>query len=144
VVRIEAEAITLDGRVSADGDPGSFYGQGFRGCAPDWIHSLLKLRKQGRPTDPRAQLDWVNSSLSYVTNNVPIAAVLSRLDSKQFFFVTRVNGFRKNDSTGAIDYLADTVGRYDNELGLGMYKDFAANTGISVFELFARFFTDGL
>jgi hypothetical protein len=83
--------------------------------------------------------------MSYLVNGADLQLVLKSLDPNHYFFVTRVNGFRKNDATGSLDgYLSDTVGHYDSDRGMGIFRDFASQYGISLFELYAQFFTDGL
>ncbi len=124
--------------------PQIFRGKKVKGCAPVWVHSVMRLRTQGMPSDKLEQLSWYNNLASLVLYNSQVPEVLKKIGTQNFFFVTRVNGFRKNDLGGQIDYLTDTVGRYDNERGLGMYRDFSSQYGVSLFELYARFFTDGL
>lgn len=124
-----------------------YHGQGFSACAPDWMHSLLRMRREGLPraTEGAALLAWYNSMMSYLMNNTDPTLLMAQLDPKHYFFVTRVNGFRKNDATGSLDgYLSDTVGHYDSERGLGIFRDFSSQYGISLFQLYAQFFTDGL
>jgi hypothetical protein len=112
-----------------------------------WISAVLAMRRRGLPpdTDKAAQLAYYNSLMSYFVNGAELQLLLKKLDPAHYFFVTRVNGFRKNDATGSLDgYLSDTVGHYDSDRGLGIFRDFSSQYGISLFELYAQFFTDGL
>ena len=107
----------------------------------------MRMRAGGMPStsDRREQLRWYNALMSYFVNNTDADQLLRQFDPKSYFFVTRVNGFRKNDATGTLDgYLSDTVGHYDSERGMGIFRDFSTQYGISLFALYAQFFTDGL
>lgn len=96
-------------------------------------------------SDKQAQLAWYNSVMSYLMNNTDVHLLIEQFDAQEYFFVTRVNGFRKNDATGSLDgYLSDTIGHYDSDRGMGIFRDFASQYGISLFELYAQFFTNGL
>ena len=112
-----------------------------------WVSSILRMRSHGLPpdSDPQAQLQWYNSVMSYLVNNADPHRLLAQFEPQHYFFVTRVNGFRKNDATGVLDgYLSDTIGHYDSERGMGIFRDFSSQYGVSLFELYAQFFTDGL
>lgn len=114
---------------------------------PGWIRSIMRMRAKGLPqdSDKQAQLAWYNSVMSYLMNNTDVHLLIEQFDAQEYFFVTRVNGFRKNDATGSLDgYLSDTIGHYDSDRGMGIFRDFASQYGISLFELYAQFFTNGL
>ncbi|MGK5083892.1 hypothetical protein WDW37_11370 [Bdellovibrionota bacterium FG-1] len=124
--------------------PQIYYGREVRGCAPDWVQWVMQLRAKGLPQDKQQQLGWYNALMSDLVNGAMPSELMKEFDPKSYFFVTRVNGFRKGDINGGVEYLSDTVGKYDSERGLGIYREFASSYGISLFELYGQFFTEGL
>jgi hypothetical protein len=136
--------------------PQVYRGKTMRGCAPDWVLEAMKLRNVGFPQGDinapgekgeevrKARLDWFTTLFAALTRGPKTPMLMRLFDKGEYFFVTRVNGFRKNDAVGTVDYVSDTVGRYDNQRGMGMYRDFSNSYGISLFELYGRFFTEGL
>ncbi len=125
--------------------PNIWYGD-FTGrtCTLPWMTELMHMRVRGISDDPRQRLADYQRLLVVLVKNLGAAEVLRQLDPADYFFMTRVSGFRKNDSLGSLEYVADTVGRFDNDLGMGIYRDLSAGMGISSFEIYGRFFTDGL
>jgi hypothetical protein len=113
-------------------------------CSLPWMSELMRMRVRGISSDPRQRLADYQRILVVMVKNIGAAEVLRQLDPQDYFFLSRVSGFRGSDSNGALEYVADTVGKFDNELGMGIYRDLSSGMGLSAFEIYGRFFTDGL
>ncbi len=115
-----------------------------RVCSPPWITELMHLRQRGLSSDARERLGDYQKIFSILVGNLGAGRVLENVDPNEYFFLTRVSGFRNGDFSESGEYVSDTVGHYDNEIGMGIYRDIVARMGISSFEIYGRFFTDGL
>jgi hypothetical protein len=125
--------------------PNIWYGdRSGRICSPSWINIVMEMRKSGLSSDPREKVEQLQTLVQTLMGNVRTSEFLKAIDTRHYFFSTRISGFRGGDVNGNIDYTSDTVGQFDNELGMGVYRDISSDTGISAFEIYGRFFTDGM
>jgi hypothetical protein len=125
--------------------PNIWYGdRSGRICSPPWVTELMRLRQRGLSRDSRARIADYQKAFKILIGNLGVGVVLRELDPRHYFFLTRVRGFRKGDLAPQGEYLSDTLGRYDNEIGFGVYRDLSSQMGISAFEIYGRFFTDSL
>jgi hypothetical protein len=113
-------------------------------CNATWLNYVIWLRNRGLPIGHKNTLIWYNNLFVYLLNHGLLDDYLAALDPEHFFFVTRASGFMRGDNNGGLLYLSDSIGRFEGERGMGLYRELSTFSGVSLFELYARFFTDGL
>jgi hypothetical protein len=113
-------------------------------CLPDWIDSIFRLKRKFRKKHSRkSQTMLLNRVMEKILSAESPAELVQNLKPDSYFIVVKLNGFRTNDSMGDINYLSDTVGHYSSELGAGIFKTISSQIGISSYELYAKYFSQG-
>ena len=113
-------------------------------CLPSWMRTVLRsLRKLPRSSERKAYARYFNNIIQKMLKVISPAEFVSNLEPDDYFIVSKIIGFRTGDGTGELNYLSDSIGLYDRERGAGIFKAIGSDTGISTYELYARYFSEG-
>lgn len=113
-------------------------------CLPPWANSILHLtRKYKNLSDRKKQIRLINRIVEHLLKVISPADLIKNLEKEDYFVVVKVNGFRSGDAVGNLGYLSDTVGTYNNEKGAGIFKTLSSQIGVSSYEIYARYFSEG-
>jgi hypothetical protein len=123
--------------------PQVYYGEKTYNCVPVEVVQLLKARKKF-PTSRIELSKFINQTYENLFENFNRAEVLKWLGKKNFFASTRITGFREQNHAGQIEYMADTVGQYNTEIGTGLFDAIGSFLGLSPYELKAMSYTPGM
>lgn len=130
-------------RFFGEHNPQAYFGDRDYDCVPPSIQTILFLRRKGVPTDKRKYTQFITKVVAELFEYYKRDELLYWLGEDSFFATTKVTGFRINHVNGFLDYLSDSVGKYDNDAGTGIYAEIATVLGISLFELKALNYTPG-
>lgn len=110
-------------------------------CMPGAARRLLKLRKNGFPSDKVALVNSYNSILVRLLEAFNRQRVLKWISPENMFSSTRVTGFKENTEKGYVDYISNTYGQYNREYGSGIFDQIGSVLGIAPYELRALNYT---
>ncbi len=113
-------------------------------CLQSWVRSVMRLQKDARKVDDRKkQVKFITKALSKIFRFIAPAQFFTEKKKNQFFSIIKMRGFRVGNAGGNLDYLSDSVGEYDSELGAGIFKTISTQTHITNYEIYARYFAEG-
>lgn len=116
-------------------------------CLMPWMQNLLEFRSN-LITDKKQLVRFQNKLVDDLQGNMKLHQMLNLLGEDNFFFQVRVNGFRKGDERmnleGGQEFFSDSIGTYNSELEQGIFMRFIKKYKILGYELFARYFSDGV
>jgi hypothetical protein len=123
------------------GDHGSqvgtawLYGTNYS-CLTDWMRKLIQLSRQ-MPSDKKSRTIWLTKVLVILDEQIPMPMLLKFLGEENYLFFVRVNGFRKGDEDGDLEFYSNTFGdpskKYE-EAG-GLFNLYAKKTRITPVEV---------
>ena len=133
-------------RFFGDSGPHNYRGEDntFYSCIPYSVRRLLKIRRMSKVLDRKKVLIQRNNIIKYLFHDFKVPLILDILGKENFFATTRVSGFREDHHEGYLDYISDSVGRYDPSYGTGIFDTLAQFIGLNVFELRALMYTPGM
>ncbi|GIL16275.1 MAG: hypothetical protein BroJett040_00260 [Oligoflexia bacterium] len=106
-------------------------------CLVPWMKKLIDLSRAYPTNDRQAQTKWSAEVLYILDEYVPLPLLMKYLGDENYIFFVRVNGFRKGDEDGDLEFFSNTIGRppgnYDYSNGLINY--WAKKSRISPIEL---------
>lgn len=113
-------------------------------CVKPWMKEMLQLRAGDRPTTTRQFVSSDTRALQILQNNIDQTRLMNWMGKDNYFFQVRVTGFRTHDENGdQSSYSSDTVGMLSSKQSPSVFDDFAKTYGISSYEIFAHYLTDG-
>lgn len=106
-------------------------------CLDGWTRKLLDLAATYPKNDKAAQVRWTTQVLYILDEQVPLPQLLKYLGEENYVFVIRINGFRKGDEDGDIEYFSNSLGnpKTNIEYANGLVSMYANKTRISPIEL---------
>ena len=126
-----------------DHGPQNYYGERRYDCVPTSVQEFLSLRK-GLPVNKKKFTKLVNKIYETLFEDFDKAKVLEFIGKKNFFSSTRITGFREQHHDGYLEYISDTVGEYNIDIGTGLFDAIGTHLGISPYELKAMSYTPGM
>lgn len=114
-------------------------------CLRPWMEKLLRLRKKHPGSDRMQQVAWTTSVMDVLQARVEFARLVELLGKDNLFFQIKVRGFKTNveNADSSAEYISSTLGSHRPKEGAGAVRDFAAEVGIQVHELYARYLGEG-
>lgn len=132
--------------------PGMIFKGNTYPCIDSWTESVLDLRRQ-KPADTDKQdlIVWETKMMKLLEEKIPLPKLMQVAQKDGFFFQISVNGFRKGDHEATdseaeeviANYVSDSVGTADQNLGSGAFNALATQTKIMGYEVNGVFFTGG-
>jgi hypothetical protein len=106
------------------------YGQNYS-CLTSWMTELIDLSRN-YPQDKKAQIRWMTDVVYVLEKFIPIKALLSYIEEKNYLLVPNVFGFRDGDEDGDIEYISNALGTPEEEFPYanGLFNQFSRETGI--------------
>lgn len=126
-----------------DFGPQNYYGEKDYDCIPTVVQDLLDYRKKV-PKDKKKLTKFINKLYQTLFEDFDKSKVLEFIGSKNFFASTRVTGFREQHHDGYLEYISDTVGEYNINIGTGLFDAIGNHLGLSPYELRAMSYTPGM
>lgn len=123
--------------------PQTYYGERDYSCVPPKVKDFLSYRNK-LPNDKMKLTKLINKLYETLFEDFDKSKVLKFLGPDNFFSSTRITGFREQNSQGYIEYISDTVGNYNTEIGTGLFDAIGAYIGISSYQLKAMSYTPGM
>lgn len=124
--------------------PQEYFGDRDYDCIPPSLQKILNLRREGLPKYRREYNEYVNAIVAELFEYYNRDELIYWIGEKNFFATTRITGFRTNHVTGYLEYISDSVGKYDIKMGTGLFDSIANVLGISNYELRAMQYTPGM
>ena len=121
-------------------------------CMKPWMSGVFQsLRKF--PKNAEAQVKWTAEFVQNLERNLDLGRFLDWLGRDNFYFQVRISGFRNGQEDGDnnrmagqrhgdSDYLSSTIGTVDPEAGLGPLKSLIGQSGLSSYEVYARYLSE--
>ncbi|MDA8792767.1 hypothetical protein N9N67_05945 [Bacteriovoracaceae bacterium] len=122
----------------------NFYDKEYRGCVPPDAQRIVKLIRKKVTANRKTKTKRINKFISTLFREFSINRILKMAPEESYFATTRITGFREKDPTGYLDYMANTVGKYNSDIGTGIMDQVAKQLGITSFELRAISYTPGM
>jgi len=101
-------------------------------CLIPWMQKLLQLAHEYPVNNKQAQTKWATEVLWVLDQNIPLPMLLKYLGQENYIYFVRINGFRKGDEDGDLEYFSNTVGQPPNsfEYSNGLMNYWATKTRI--------------
>jgi hypothetical protein len=105
-------------------------------CLMTWTQTLMNLAA-AFPKDKMEQVRWTTNVLYILDERIPMPQLLKYLGEENYIFMIRINGFRKGDEDGDLEYFSNTLGdpKKNFDYANGLISMFATKTRISPIEL---------
>ncbi len=114
-------------------------------CAPyDVVDVYEEFEEIYAPLNRREKAHRISKVFYKLFKKFDTVQLLEIIGAKNWFYNIRVSGFRSENSSGYVNYISDTVGKYDNRLGTGILDYIGSELKISSYELKGMRFTPGL
>lgn len=106
-------------------------------CLSDWTQKLIHLSSKYPVNNKILQAKWMTEVLYILDEKIPLPQILKYVGEKNYIYVIRINGFRKGDEDGDLEFFSNTLGDpNDNfEYANGLVSMYANKTRISPIEL---------
>lgn len=106
-------------------------------CMSDWTQKLINLSAKYPKNNKMKQAKWMTEILYILDEKIPVPQLLKYLGEKNYVYVVRINGFRKGDEDGDLEYFSNSLGDPSEnfEYANGLISMYANKTRISPIEL---------
>jgi hypothetical protein len=105
-------------------------------CLTRWTEQLMDLAAK-YPKDEMEKIRWTTDVLYILDDRIPMPQLLKYMGESNYVFMVRINGFRKGDEDGDMEYFSNTLGdpKKKFDYANGLIAMFATKTHISPIEL---------
>ncbi len=128
-------AAGLTGNHGSQAGTAWLYGTNYS-CLTDWMRKLIQLSR-AMPADKKSRTKWMTKVLVILDEQIPMPLLLKFLGEENYLFFVRVNGFRKGDEDGDLEFYSNTFGdpskKYE-EAG-GLFNLYAKKTRVTPVEI---------
>ena len=127
------------------------------GCITPFMDTLYNLRESlsGRPNvfsdsvrteeEAKEKIKWTNRVFLELNSNLSLAQIIRWVGKENSFFQIKVTGFRTHDENAKIQpsYFSNTIGLVNQEILSGPTSGLEYSTGLTSYEIEARYLSDG-
>ncbi|OFZ22882.1 MAG: hypothetical protein A2X94_17665 [Bdellovibrionales bacterium GWB1_55_8] len=106
------------------------------------VYKQLLRIPEAVQNEPRTRA--IHKLASILFGRLELGEVIQLVGEQNAYFQIRVSGFRTKDENGDSQYLSDSIGVFDKDVGAGAFAEFAAETGISQYEISGSYLGGGL
>jgi hypothetical protein len=127
------------------GGPQVYYGEKTYSCVPSPVQEMMRYRTHMPSESNRVEfLNYQNEFWKLMFKNFYHPRLLEFIGVDNYFANARIRGYRNNTHEGSIDLITDSVGKFSDEFGTGLYDEMSARFGVSGFEIKAMSYTPGM